>query len=1581
MRKLNYLLASLALVLGVASGSADNVQPYKADFNTAIDVSDHAFKVAPGWSHIVDNAYIDYETMYVEYTYSSSQGVDGSGAIAIGSQTVSGSGWDAEEAELHDYLVTPAVSGKVTIQAKRFNYSHYLQIYKCTKNADGSFTVGDKLTLKDGKTTSKSLSDFGAFTYDTVQIGSFSEPTYLAIRGNGVYLDNFEADKADVQLVRSLKLTDESGINTSPDTRADGTYPVTLCVVLKNTGDYVLNPGDEGFSITVTERESGDTIGTVPLNHPIGIGETGKDTVTVYASYAKYPKQTAFRAHENISHTSYQYQSWFTPTPYLPVIMVRDANLSTLDSGATVSYGMLNKPVTKKFQVRNTGAKVLNVTSITLPAGFTVNKTAFTVEPHDTTSIYVTATAETPGIYSGELSINADEINPFKLKLSATVLDASKYYLNFEDGKAPAGAILSRNWKVADYNVDGNKYVLQNSLQDETLFVTPLLKVKEGEQMTFDAGKRSNNSFVNVYYSTDRRNWTKVDSVLATQMSNNYSSDGGWSSTRNYYLSTFVVNGVPAGNYYIAFGSGYANIDNIYGFELVPVTRDLSITDNQLPKSGSVNSNYHATATVLNVSANAEAAGSYTATLHLGNDSAEAEAVELAAGSSNKFSFDVTPHTAGTFKAYIEYAFEDGYKVTSDTVDVTVAAETASAEVQVGSNANGSTSTQVPVYVTYNNSESETVYPASMLEGLSPGTKITSITYKGYKGGAKVINTTLGIWIANTTDGPQTETPYKLANTDSMTTVYSGSYTYPNVGESNNHQPIITATLAEPFVYTGGNLRIIVRSENQDGWQNFQFETCPFAYTIARNNDNHDKFLGANYSLKPTPVVYLGVEREPASLSGTVKDSLGNAIAGAVVKLTGKGNVQYSDTTDASGSYSLAVMKDELAYTLRVDAANYEPFVEKDDSIKGNVTKNIVLKPATGLFVEDYNLPTTGTVNTTTSASITVCNDISQDIAASDYDATLSIGGEEVAKATNKADIASGKSAKLNFSFAPHKSGKYEIRATVKYGAHEYIVSDSITVEGEIFGGEFQVGDSTAVPTTTSTVSPWNNYYKKSQTVTIYTPQELGIAAGAKIVNVRFRGKFDSTAEGEEAVNMFIGNTTLQPSTDAAVTLFADTASMTRIYDVNKDSIPYGGSDGMKVHDVINANIPGGFVYTGGNIAIVFDGNHIDQSDNRLYFVVDNNLSAQTFGRYTDRGDLSTQSFSQYNYTPVMYISVQLTDSVKGKVVDKKTLEPIAGANVTLKSGDVEYYGTTDTTGAYGIRVGKPTLTYDAIFAAEGYFTDTISGISFDSSIVTVNDSLAPVPAVVNLTGTVKGAQRFANKTVGEAKPLANATVTVKAADGDAVIATVKTIADGTYSVDSLTEGTSYTVTFSADGYTDSVATVTAPDSDFVIDATLYSAKVKSNVTGTVTGAQRYSDGTTGTAQPIAATVTVTNAEGTTIATATADADGKYTVENLAEDSVYTFTFSAEGYKDSVVTVTASNEDKTVDVTLYSESVLTAIEGINAQNGEGGNAVISNGVARGNVYTIGGQFVGRDVDVTTLSRGVYIIGGKKITIK
>ena len=229
---------SLALIaastLWVGQARADIVQDYKMDFNKSISTTAHDFKVGSGWGHIVGKytSPDDWEDYYVSYSYSSSDGRDGSGAIKVGSQNV-GSYYDS--GTVNDLLVTPAVTGKASIWVKKTSSysSSTIKFYAVTLE-NGKYKMGDQIEVEIPKPST-----------DWVQINLPEQNNqYIGIRAENLYIDDFVADKADIVLQKSLLVSKVSYNGKSKvDCDADGNFPISYEVSVTNNGDVDLTEG------------------------------------------------------------------------------------------------------------------------------------------------------------------------------------------------------------------------------------------------------------------------------------------------------------------------------------------------------------------------------------------------------------------------------------------------------------------------------------------------------------------------------------------------------------------------------------------------------------------------------------------------------------------------------------------------------------------------------------------------------------------------------------------------------------------------------------------------------------------------------------------------------------------------------------------------------------------------------------------------------------------------------------------------------------------------------------------------------------------------------------------------------------------------------------------------------------------------------------------------------------------------------------------------------------------------------------------------------------------------------------------
>lgn len=936
---------SLALIaastLWAGQARADIVQNYTMDFNKSISTTAHDFKVGSGWGHIVDKYTTEgwsSEDYYVSYSYSSSDGRDGSGAIKVGSQTI-GDDYNYDVGPVNDLLVTPAITGKASIWVKKTSLwsSSTIKFYAVTLE-NGNYKKGDQIEV-----------DIPELSSDWVQINLPEQNNqYIGIRAENLYIDDFAADKADIELQKSLLVSKVSYKGKDKvDCDADGKFPVDFEVTITNNGDLDLAEGIEGYSLSVKNySKSNAVVYTYPLTGSLAVGQSTTVTISGYANYADYPDRNRYDVFEDLTNTS-KYGAWIEPVPYKPVLSMRNDDGKVENGSSSYAWGMVNASTDKTFKISNDGAAPLNITKVVVPDGFTTSLAApLTIVAHETKDFTVTMTAEKPGIYSGEFKVSGEGVDDFSFNVSGTVLDPAKYYVNFNDNQIPAGAYAEDGWSVAkrDDESSDNPYLLTNGSQDkDNKFVTPLLKVTEGEKMSVDVARTNyytggEGVYLNVYYSADRTNWTLARKITADELSDTRAVD------YTYYFSklkSFVIDNIPAGNYYIGFGAGYTSIDNIYGFEKVDVAHDLMLTASKLPATAVVNNAYTATATLLNVNAKDEAADSYTASLYVdGEVVATASAKAIASGEKSEFSFSYTPHKAGAAEAYIEFKnAADNYTVTSEKVSVDVKEEQATGTVTVGNGNKTSNKTAIDWYdANSSGAHMDNIYKPEMLEkyGLKKGAKITSVSYTGTSSNDKTVSDILLTAYVGAVDTATFEAGKNFESLQKVE-VYTGKTTIDFV---SGNTYTTTITLPEPIVWDGTSAIRVLTYVKADKYVNVKF-----------NADDSDKnsYYGSgapgeasSLSEQPTAVAEFGIQTEPSVIAGNITWK-NKAVAGATVTLT-SGDVIYTGASDDKGAYSIDVIQNDKKYNLTVSAPGYIDYTENDVDLSKSLNKNIVLE-------------------------------------------------------------------------------------------------------------------------------------------------------------------------------------------------------------------------------------------------------------------------------------------------------------------------------------------------------------------------------------------------------------------------------------------------------------------------------------------------------------------------------------------------------------------------------------------------------------------------------------------------------------
>lgn len=1407
-RLLTFLLALLALPLAMAADEVDN---YKVDFETQADLSNHAFKVAAGWAHIVDSYETTSwygggtETHYAEYTYWADEGVGGTTCLGIGQQNDAFYDYNSYTYKsTNDALVTPEVSGTVTLDVKYSAQSDYGIRFYNVNYENGAYSLGDEITTD--------ISALSADTFATVTI-PVSGSQRIAIVGSNVRIDNFTASKANVVLQKSIAFGSVSGTNGSVDTDADGKYNVSYSFTLNNTGDVDLDANT--ITVSLLNAADNSVVATKTIDAALAAGQSS-DEQTIEAQQTLGSADTIkYVLTENVSNTTAE-AGTVIPLAYKPEFSLHGDD-KTFSAENPLNFGFVKGETTANLQLMNTGAAPLTISSVAVSGNFSTTFEAQTIAAHSSAMASVTLSGDATGEQDGSITFNTtdSELGNITIPLKGNVVDSAAYFEPFNDSYSLPSELYNENdsWRAADIPAEaateyGNSSYARAGQDASAKLVTPKLQFKAGDKIQFEAAGFDDvpNAKLTVYFSTDRKSWTELASPTGiTGKFAPYSVDA------------------PEGEGYIAFAGENVGIDNIVAGTKADVKHDLVIESTDIPASGEVNTAFTAKATVRNLLTSAEKEGSVNATLHFGDQTFQAASVAIDGTSTGTFSFNVTPHTAGTVKAWVEVTTADGdFDATSDTANVEVAKEIPVSEIQVGKqqgSSYGSLSSN-PINTYAAASESNTYYKKSQI-GLKAGEKIQKIVWKGeLYSSYKTVNpfdVSLRVYISNTDDSVY-EAPYASADTTQMTKVYDGKYTLTPGGDRENLVDMITVPVNGGFEYTGKNLLVTVVMGDCPGNDEVQFATDESVddQSIARFSYYGD-ISSEEFSAKNLPVIYFYVNKAAKAISGKVSDSEGNAIEGANVVLT-SGNVQYSATTSADGTYNVNVIKDELAYTLRVEKPGFTPYKEDSVVVADNIdNKNITLNATDKLFIDNAEIPTTGTVNHEAIAKVTIFNPTTEDVVSTEDNTTkvgIDIEGERYY--TDIDELKVGESKTYTVAFTPHKAGNNTAFVVIENNGEDEVTADttSIDVAAEVFEKTVVAGTpgvNYGYPST-SYSSPVQFSVYHSMSNTIYTADKLkDMSAGSNITGLHYRGyigsSYTETEPYKSFVKVYLKNTSesvLPEGTSDDV----DTASMTLVFADSVDVEAAGSS--TEFVDLLPMSFKAPFQYDGTNLQVYVEATSPEDKTVSSYFESENRDYSDPITCVTRGYSYGSMSDWYGSDLAVAYLSVQNRKTATITVVNRGDSSAIAGASVVLSSGNVRYEGTTDAEGKAEIAVAQPTLEYDAVVTAPRRDTVTVSGLVFADDIA---DTVA-LGYVTTVSGTIYG-----KSLSGKVAPLANATVTVTVGENTF---TATTDADGKYTLlvnyDNLGNTS---VSVSADEYLSDETTIDLELEDVVFNDTL----------------------------------------------------------------------------------------------------------------------------------------------------------------
>jgi len=248
--------------------------------------------------------------------------------------------------------------------------------------------------------------------------------------------------------------------------------------------------------------------------------------------------------------------------------------------------------------------------------------------------------------------------------------------------------------------------------------------------------------------------------------------------------------------------------------------------------------------------------------------------------------------------------------------------------------------------------------------------------------------------------------------------------------------------------------------------------------------------------------------------------------------------------------------------------------------------------------------------------------------------------------------------------------------------------------------------------------------------------------------------------------------------------------------------------------------------------------------------------------------------------------------SITGLVVDQAGV-PLGGAAITATAGSDSVESTTPTTGedvgVFVLGELRSPATYLVQISLEGYGTQTLTVKVGPGESVVLPNSIV----MSRGTGVVRGAV-----TDGSGAPVGGVSIT--ASNGAIIGQTISVDAGGEYSLAGLPAPGNYVLTFSKEGYqTETIAVrLTASSGASTINVTL--ERSLSALSGNVKSS---------TAVALPGVTIVATSGDLALSTLSTDPNGGFRLENVTS-GWWTFTFTLEGYSDTVILVQVTTSDQ-----------------------------------------------------------------------
>lgn len=361
------------------------------------------------------------------------------------------------------------------------------------------------------------------------------------------------------------------------------------------------------------------------------------------------------------------------------------------------------------------------------------------------------------------------------------------------------------------------------------------------------------------------------------------------------------------------------------------------------------------------------------------------------------------------------------------------------------------------------------------------------------------------------------------------------------------------------------------------------------------------------------------------------------------------------------------------------------------------------------LLMTSYDAPANGMINHPVSVTMNLRN-LGNDIEdAGSYNVVLTFNGEEVARlegeTTKDLDNEATAPTALTLSFTPHASSQGTLKTTLTFTDDNYTVESpettiNISEEALIASqttGQYKAGRN-------SSQVPVYGLYNNSYSEWVYTPNDLGLASGAKINAMTFYVSTSTSDSRERELRLYLKNVDagFTPTALSDSTTFTHVALST----IEFKDLPSEGAvtDGTNTYRPVLLTFSEPFEYTGGALDCVLD-SRCDNYKGTSWLVIDGKALYKNSDTYDNA--YNTKTPSESTLIPWALLSLQASAPVVTGTISKagaaRSDEGVAGAAVRLRSGEVWYDAVTDQNGQFSINLFQPDKEYTLSAAARAF--------------------------------------------------------------------------------------------------------------------------------------------------------------------------------------------------------------------------------------------------------------------------------------